>query len=49
MDWSEGSGSSGRRYDCCWAGLQALDVALLYKDKKEERADRGFARGLSDA
>ena len=21
--------------DCCWAGLQALDVALLCKNKKE--------------
>ena len=27
--WSAGSG-------CGTAGLQALDVALLYKDKKEE-------------
>ena len=42
MDWSEGSGLSDRRYDYCWAGLQALDVALLCKDKKEE----GSARAL---
>ena len=34
---------------CGTAGLQALDVALLCKDKKEERAGRGFARDLSDA
>ena len=34
---------------CDTAGLQALDVALLCKDKKEERADRGFARDRSDA
>ena len=48
-DWSKGSGSSGRRLDCCWAGLHALDVALLCKNKKEERVGRGFARGRSDA
>ena len=36
MDWYEGSRSSGWRYDCCWADLQALDVALLCKNKKEE-------------
>ena len=26
----------GRNLGCCWAGLQALDVTLIYKDKKEE-------------
>ena len=29
LGWSAGSG-------CSTAGLQALDVALFYKDKKEE-------------
>ena len=28
-------GSSGLKWDCCSAGLQALDVALFYKNKKE--------------
>ena len=28
-------GSLGRNYGYCWAGLQALDVALLCKNKKE--------------
>ena len=28
-------GSSGLKWDCCSAGLQALDVALLCKSKKE--------------
>ena len=29
-------GVVGPDLDYCWAGLQALDVALLCKDKKEE-------------
>ena len=28
-------GSSGLKWDCCSARLQAMDVALLYKSKKE--------------
>ena len=28
-------GSSGLKWDCYSVGLQALDVALLYKNKKE--------------
>ena len=28
-------GSSGLKWDCCSAGLQALDVALLCKSQKE--------------
>ena len=28
-------GLSGLKWDCCSAGLQALDVALPYKSKKE--------------
>ena len=28
-------GSSGLKWDCCSAGLQALDMALIYKNKKE--------------
>ena len=28
-------GSSGLKWDCCSAGLRALDVALLCKSKKE--------------
>ena len=35
-------GSSGLKWDCSRAGLQALDVALLYKSKKEG----GSARAL---
>ena len=35
LGWSAGSGSSGLRYVRGWAGLQALGVALLYKNKKE--------------
>ena len=33
-------GSSGLKWDCCSAGLQALDVALLCKSKKEEGSAR---------
>ena len=29
-------GSSGLKFECCNAGLQALDVALLYKKNKKE-------------
>ena len=35
LGWSAGSGSSGRRYVRGWAGLKALGVALLCKNKKE--------------
>ena len=35
LGWSAGFGSSGLKYDCCSAGLQALDVALLCKNKRE--------------
>ena len=38
-------GSSGLKWDCCSAGLQALDVALLCKSKKEG----GSARASSVA
>ena len=31
----QASGSSGLKWDYCSAGLRALDVALLYKIKKE--------------
>ena len=41
VDWSEGSGSSGRRLDCCWADLQTLDVALLCKKNKKEEGTVG--------
>ena len=33
-------GSSRLKWDCCSAGLQALDVALIYKNKKEGRSAR---------
>ena len=33
-------GIVGPDLDCCWAGLQALDVALLCKNKKEEGSAR---------
>ena len=56
----QASGSSGLEYDCCSAGLQDLDVALLCKNKKEGEGGgggggggggvgEGFARGRSDA
>ena len=32
--------SSGLKWDCCSAGLQALDVALLCKSKKEGGSTR---------
>ena len=35
-------GVVGLDCNCHWAGLQAPDMALLCKDKKEERAGRGF-------
>ena len=41
-------GVAGLDWNCRWAGLQAPDIAILCKDKKEERAGRGFARGRSD-
>ena len=48
LGWSV-LGVVGPDPDCFWAGQLALDVALLCKDKKEERAGMGFARGHSDA
>ena len=36
MDWAVGSWIVGLKFDCCSAGLQALDVALLYKKNKKE-------------
>ena len=39
--WLERVGVAGLDWNCRWASLQALDMALLCKDKKEERADRG--------
>ena len=36
--WSEGSGSSGRGWDCCYADRMALGaVHLCKKNQKEER------------
>ena len=32
-----------------WTGMKALDVMLLCKNKKEERAGRGFACSRSNA
>ena len=41
MGRSEGSGSSGRGWDCCYADRLALDVVhLCKKDKKEEALAR---------
>ena len=37
----QASGSSGLKYDCCSAGLQALDVALLRKKNKKEGGSAG--------
>ena len=43
-------GVVGPDLDCCWDGLQGLDVALLCKkNKKEERAGGGFAHNRFDA
>ena len=41
MDWSEGSGSSGRRWDYCYADRLALDVAHLYKKNQKEEGLAG--------
>ena len=49
LGWPAGSGSSGQRKDCCWAGLQALDVALLCKKQERRWVGEGFTRGRSDA
>ena len=46
--WLERVGVAGLNWNWRRASLQAPDVALLYKDKKE-RAGRGFARGHFDA
>ena len=38
MGWSEGSGSSGRGWGCCYVDRLALDVVnLCKKNQKEER------------
>ena len=42
LGWSAGSG-------CDATNLRSLNQVLLYKDKKKERADGGFARNRSDA
>ena len=43
-------GVVGPDLDCCWAGLQALYVALpCRKEQERRRPGRGFARGRSDA
>ena len=41
MGWSEGSGSSGREWDCCYADRLALDVVHLYKKKHKEEEPAG--------
>ena len=41
-------GPSGLKLDCCSAGLQALNMLLLCKNKKKGVGE-GFARGRSDA
>ena len=42
--------SSELAWDRCNAGLQSLCVALLCKkNKKEDKAGKGFARSRSDA
>ena len=33
-------GLSGLRYDCCTVDLQALEVALIFKNKEEEGSAR---------
>ena len=42
-------GSSGLKWDCCSAGLQALDVAILCKKQERRGVGEGFVRGRSDA
>ena len=41
--------SSELKLNCCSAGLQALGVTLLCKNKEEGGVSEGFARGRSDA
>ena len=41
MDWLEGSGLSGRRWDCCWADRLALDMAHLCKKNQKEEGPAG--------
>ena len=47
LDRRAGDKTTG--FGCGTASLQALNVALLCKDKKEEKTGGGFARGRSDA
>ena len=41
LGWAAGFWIVGLKYDCCSAGLQALDVALLYKKIKKEGGSAG--------
>ena len=41
MGWSEGSGSSGRGWDCCYADRLALDVVHLCKKNQKEEGPAG--------
>ena len=36
MGWAAGSWIVGLKFNCCSAGLQALNVALIYKKNKKE-------------
>ena len=40
-DWAGANGVIGPDLDCCWAGLQALDVALLCKKNQKEEGPTG--------
>ena len=41
MGWSDGFGSSGRGWDCCYADRMALDVVHLCKKNKKEEGSAG--------
>ena len=41
LGWSEGSGASGQRWDCCYADRLALDVVHLYKKNQKEEGSAG--------
>ena len=41
MGWFEGSGSSGRGWDCCYVDHLALDVVHLFKKNQKEEGSAG--------
>ena len=41
MGWSEGSGSLGQGWDCCYADRLALDGVHLCKENQKEEGPAG--------